>query len=229
MTRRLLAILLSAFAGALVLSTVAAPAQAEDIYRSWTFFSVEDGTYVASDLGVGAVKPADGTIEAFRYAAPADFKNPNLPRIDLSTVTFESVCSDTPAADGQKRVAVLLDFGVTEDAAGATIPEPSAGCAQVPVKSTAFQVLQKVAEVRSTSSTFGPFVCAIDGYPASGCADTVQTATPADSGFVTVATDQPADEAKDDDSNTLLYAGLAAIVAVLVGGGYLVTRRNKSA
>jgi len=225
MTRRLLALLLSAFAGSLVLG-VAAPAQATDYYRSWTFFNVEDGKYVVSMVGVAGVTPADGSVEAYRYAAPADFNEPNLPRLDLATITFDSVCADTAAVDGQKRVAVLVDFGVAEDAEGATVPGATAECAQVDTDATALQVLQKVAETR-TKDMGGPFVCAIDGYPASGCAPTVQTATPADSGFVTVASDQPA--AAEDDSNTALYAGLGAIVVVLLAGGAFVARRNKSA
>jgi hypothetical protein len=227
MTRRILAILLTALAGSFVL---AAPAQATDYYRYWTFFTVENGEYVASDLGVGAVKPADGSTEAFRWAAPADYKNPNLPRVDLTTVTFDSVCGDTPAVDGQKRVVVVVDFGVEEDAEGATVPEPVAECSQVDEEATALQVLQRVAEVRSKTSSMGPLLCAIDGYPATGCADdVVQTATPADSGFVTVASDQSDDSSQDDDNNVALYAGLAAIVAALAVGGFFVARRNRSA
>jgi len=230
MSRRLLAILLSALVGSFVITGVAAPAQATDYYRYWTFFTAGNGAYAASDLGVGAVKPADGSIEAFRWAAPLDYKKPNLPRIDLAAVTFDSVCGDTPAVDGQKRIAVIVDFGVEEDADGATLPATAtAECAQVPAKATALQALQRVAEVRSKSSSFGPLLCAIDGFPATGCADEVtQTATPADSGFVTVATDDPA-TAEDDDNNGPLYGGLAAIVAVLVAAGVFVARRNKSA
>jgi len=224
MTRRLLALLLSAFAGSLVLG-VAAPAHAADYYRSWTFFNVEDGKYVVSMVGVAGVTPADGSVEAYRYAAPADFNKPNLPRLDLANITFDTVCGDTAAVDGQKRVAVLVDFGVTEDAEGAEVPGATAECAQVDTKATALQVLEKVAETR-TKDMGGPFVCAIDGYPASGCAPTVQTATPADSGFVTVAGDEPA-PAEDDGSNTALYAGLGAIVVALIAGGVFVTRRNK--
>jgi hypothetical protein len=227
MIRRLLALLLSAFAGSLVLG-VAAPAHAADVYRYWSFFTVESGVYQASDIGVGGLTPADGSIEAFRYAAPVDYPPTNLPRIDLATVTFESVCADTAAVAGQKRVAVLVDFGVTEDSEGATIPAAAAECALVPLKATALQALQKVTDVRTKSSSFGPMLCAIEGYPASGCGEAkVDAATPADSGFVTVTADEPA--AEDDDSNTALYAGLGAIVLALIAGGVFVTRRNKSA
>lgn len=229
MIRRLLATLLAVFAGLLALVTVASPAQATDYYRYWVFFTVDNGAYVASNLGVGAVTPADGSIEAFRWAAPADYEKPNLPRIDLATVTFDSVCGDTPAVDGQKRVVVLVDFGVAEDAGGAAIPEATAECSQVATDATAFQVLQKVVDVRSDNSEFGPLLCGIEGFPATGCAsEKTQTATPADTGFVTVASDAPAAE-DDDDNKGLLYTGLAAVVALLLGAGYFVARRAKSA
>ena len=82
---------------ALILTSVAlvattAPANAVDYYRCWTYFTVQDGTYVLADKGVGATTPKDGSIEAYRYAA-ADFKKPNLPRIDLTEVDFDAVCA----------------------------------------------------------------------------------------------------------------------------------------
>jgi hypothetical protein len=225
MPRRLLAAVLTSIVAAL---TLASPAHAADYYRYWSFFTVENGTYVYSQVGVGVVKPSDGSMLAFRYAAPADYNKPDEPRIDLGTVTFDSVCGDTAAVDGQKRVAVIADFGVSDDAEGATVPDPFARCAQVPTKSTAFQVMQKIAQIRSTNLS-GPFICAIDAYPASGCGEAkVKTATPANEGFVTIATDQPA-EAKDDSNNEVLYAGIAATVVVLLGGGWLLSRRNKTA
>ena len=234
MTRRLIATLLATLVGSIVgvgaLIGVAAPAQATDYYRFWLFFTADDGAYTFSATkGVGAVTPEDGTFIAFRWAAPEDFDNPNEPRIDLAAVTFDSVCGDTPAVEGQKRVGVLVDFGVTEDAGGAAIPEATAECSQVPTDATAFQVVQKVAEIRSKPSSFGPLLCAIDGFPATSCADEVtQTASPANAGFVTVASDEPAEEA-EDDSNTPLYLGLGGVVVLLLaGGGVVAARRNKT-
>lgn len=230
MLRRLSLVLVALLAGSVVTTGLAAPAQATDYYRYWTFFTVDNGAYVASPKGVGEVKPADGSIEAFRWAAPADYTEPNLPRIDLATVTFDSICADTAAVDGQKRVAVIVDFGVAEDAGGAEIPAAMAECAQVPANSTALQALQRVAQVRSKSSSFGPLLCAIEGFPATGCADDVtQTATPADSGFVTVSTGDETEAAEQSDDNLPLYAGLAALVAVILGAGLVIARRRKSA
>ena len=54
-----------------------------------------------------------------------------------------------------------------------------------PTNANGLQVLEAVAEVR-TENHFGPTLCAIDGYPAKGCANDVSNvATPADDGFLT--------------------------------------------
>jgi hypothetical protein len=227
--------MLSLFITSFAVIGITAPANATDYYRYWQYFQVQDGTAVTSQKGPGAFTPEDGSVEAYRYAASKDFKKPNLPRVDLTKVTFDAVCADTAAADGQKRVAVILDYGVEEDAEGQPIPEPKAACAQVAATATGLQVLQAVAEVR-TENHGGPLVCGIDGFPAKGCADEVtQTATPPDGGFLTVALGDAADQdatsgdSKDDDSNnTPLYVGLGVLVAALVAAGLFVTRRNKT-
>jgi len=213
------------------------PAHAADYYRYWIYFQVADGKYVVSPKGLGGTTPADGSIEAYRYAAPADFNKPNLPRVDLTTVTFDSVCGDTEPADGQKRVAVIIDFGVEADADGQAVPDPKAACAQVPTKATGLQVLDAVSDVRSETSSLGPSLCGIDGYPAKHCADVVtKTATPADDGFVEIdaapAADDnaDADDAKqDDDSKSGLYAGLGVLVLALLAAGAFVARRGRNA
>lgn len=227
---RIVLAMLSLVLTSFVVLGVSSPANATDYYRYWAYFQAGDGTYVASEKGIGATVPADGSIDAYRYATP-DSKKPNLPRVDLTKVTFDAVCADTAAADGMKRVAVIIDYGVEADAEGQDVPDPRADCAQVPTKATGLQVLQSVAEPRTKTSSFGPLLCGIDGYPAQGCANVVKSApSPADAGFVTVALGQPApDVAKDGGSNnTPLLVGLGVLVAALVAAGLFVTRRNKT-
>jgi hypothetical protein len=174
---------LAAVAVASVTVLAAPPAQAADIYKYWGYFSVQDGAFVSQAKGPGGTTPKDGSIEAYRYAAPADFNNPNLPRADLTVVTFDAVCGSETAAAGEKRVAVLVDYGVETDAAeGETTPEPAAACAVVPEASTGLQTLQTAfTTVRTEDSSFGPSVCGIQGYPATGCLGTLaETGTPAD-------------------------------------------------
>ena len=179
----LLTLLLAGF-----VSVGTAPAaQAADVYRYWGYYTVTDGAFVAQETGPAGATPKDGDIEGYRYAAPADFKNPNLPRADLTVVTFDAVCGDKTAADGEKRVAVLIDYGVESDAAdGETPPDPEALCAVVPEKFNGLQTLQSVApDLRTQKSSFGPLLCGISGYPATGCADVkVPEGSPADGAAV---------------------------------------------
>jgi LPXTG-motif cell wall-anchored protein len=147
-------------------------------------------------------------------------------------VSFEEVCGHVDAKDGQKRVAVVIDFGVEQDAAeGQEPPAPYAACAQVAPKATGLQVLDAVAEVRSENSDFGPSLCAIDGYPASGpCFGSGPEASPDDGepvAFAIEGVDKESDD-EDDDSNVPLLLGVGAVVVLLGAGGVLLARRNKA-
>jgi hypothetical protein len=210
------------------------PAQAADIYKYWAYFGVEGDAFVAQSEGPGNTSPADGTIEAYRYAAPADFNNPNLPRADLSVVTFDAVCGEATAAAGEKRVAVLVDYGVETDAPeGEETPEPEAACAVVPEEATGLQTLQEAfPDVRTEASSFGPSVCGIEGYPATGCLGTLaETGTPPDGEPVEFAvvgaeSESDANASDDDDNNAVLLGVGAGVVVLIVAGGLLLQRRR---
>lgn len=236
--------LLFTIAGGLVATS---PAQAiktqagPDIYRYWTYFQVTDGKFVTSAVGVGKAVPADGSVEAYRYAAPADFNKPNLPRADLGELTFASICEHVEAADGKKRVAVIIDFGVAEDAEDAgEPPAPTAACAQVAEKATGVQVLSAVTKTRVEKG----MLCAIEGYPASGCSELAKQATPADGAdpvdFELLghdgdhhedggsATDASSEES-DEGSNVPLLVAIGVVVLAIIVGGVVLSRRNKTA
>lgn len=232
--------LLSLFLAGGVVAGTSSSAQAADVYRYWAYFAVEDGEFVAQETGPAGATPADGATEAYRFAAPADFENPNLPRADLEELTFETVCADEEAAGGEKRVAVLIDYGVEEDADGAEVPEPEALCAVVPEDANGLQTLEAVApELRTQKSSFGPLLCGISGYPATGCADeTVPEGTPADGEPVEFTTADDSSEGSDtsaassseeDGNNALLLGGIAAVVVLIVAAGLLLRRRSGSA
>ncbi|NYG55653.1 SCO2322 family protein [Nocardioides perillae] len=242
--RRVTAAVATAAVAALVAVTGSlAPAQADgeaQIYRYWGYFHVEGGEYVTSEVGLADFVPEDGAVEALRYAAPADFTAPNLPRADLETVTFDAVCAEETAAEGEKRVAVVLDYGVEADSEGAVVPEPSAACAVVPESANALQAVSAVAETRTDD---GGLLCAVGGYPASGCGGVVDTATPADGeetvDFAIAGLDQgdalpteefPGDQslesADEAPSDAWLYLLLPAVVLTLVIGGIVLARRR---
>ncbi|HEY9562890.1 MAG TPA: SCO2322 family protein [Nocardioides sp.] len=225
---------------AMALATIAigltpGTAHAADIYRYWAYFNVTDDKFVAASTGPSQATPADGSIEGYRFAAPADFTKPNLPRADLSKVTFESVCGDTEAKAGEKRVAVLIDYGVEQDASGGEAPPaPEALCSVVEEKANGLQVLQKVApDVRVETGSFGPMLCGIGGYPATGCADEkADKGTPVDGepvDFNTGSDTAAGDSEKDDDSNTPVLIGVGVVIVLLGAGGVLMSRRRSGA
>jgi hypothetical protein len=213
----------------------AGSAQAADVSKYWIYYSAADGEWAGYDEGFGSSVPEDGSVEGYRYGASTDIPAHITPRADLSEVTFDAVCGDVEAKDGQKRVAVVVDFGVEADAPeGAEVPAPYADCAQVPAKATGYQVLDAVADLRVEQSEWGPSLCGIDSYPASGpCFATVKQASPDDEGAVDVeirsaSAESDTDTADEEDSNAPLLIGAGVVVALLAAGGALLARRNRS-
>src|SRR5262245_44754302 len=59
---------------------------------------------------------------------------------------FATVCADTPAKPGRKRVAVVLDFGTAADApSGEQPPAPRTVCASVAPDASSAEVLAAIA------------------------------------------------------------------------------------
>ena len=229
----LLALLLAGF-----VSVGTAPsAQAADVYRYWAYFTVKDGAFVAQETGPAGATPEDGDIEGYRYAAPANFEKPNLPRADLAEVTFDAVCGDKSAETGKKRVAVLLDYGIEADAAdGETPPEPEALCAVVDEKANGLQTLQSRRARRPHGEVVvrpaglrdqrlpgqGLRGCqGIPGQPRRRSGRRVRRprrrrgASDGSSDSDTSA----ASDSDSDDSNMPLLVGLAVLVVAIVAGG----------
>lgn len=150
----------------------AAPAHATG-YRYWSFWQAGDRdgwTYARTNPGVS--RPSDGDVEGWRFAVSEDGASTAAkPR---RAPDFAAVCGDTPARDGRKRIALVIDFGTAEDAPGGERP-PAPGvrtqCAAAPRDATSSDVLASAAEpLRYDSSAL---LCAIAGYPRSGCGETV--------------------------------------------------------
>jgi hypothetical protein len=225
--RAVLALLVAAFLGALVV----APAQAA-AYRFWGFYQLENGAWVFAQKGPDQTVPADGSVDGWRYAV-GDESSSRFPR---AVMTFAQVCGSTAPQAGSKRVAVVVDFGRPADSENAaTPPEPKAVCAVVPEKGTSTDVLKAAGELRVEKG----LICSVAGYPTSGCGgevkevsaeakapDTaVSIAAPAASTSSAPATTAPADAAAQPTSSSsggstaaYIIVGLAllALIAYLV-------------
>ncbi len=238
--RRIVGAIITLFLTVVSVSAFAAPAQAEEGYQYWNYFHLEGDTWTFSQVGPADYKPKDGDVEGFRYGTSTASKGIE-PRADLSEVGFDAVCGDTEAGQGEKRVAVLLDYGV--EMGNGTPPEPRADCAVVDTKASTQDILGEVAQVRVESG----MTCALDGYPASGCGEPVKNAdVPANEQPVAFAlpvdtsagtsddATKPAAsneaEAEAEDGTALGPVLVVALVVVLIAAAaLLLSRRAKKA
>ena len=222
--------LLALLAAVFLSLATAGTAHAEDGYRYWNYSHLEGDAFTFAQTGPGDHKPKDGDVEGWRYGTSTVAQG-IFPRADLSTVTFDTVCEGVEAESGEKRVAVLIDFGTEADASGSEIPEPRAECATAPEDATGQQVLESVVDVRTQEGG----ICALDGYPAKGCFETVADAqVPAQEASVDFVV--PASEDTEPAAATEDDGGLSPmLIAVLAGGlvlavvALLLARRRREA
>ncbi|WP_392466030.1 SCO2322 family protein [Arsenicicoccus cauae] len=234
-----LATLLSAFVSTIAL---AAPAHAADAYRFWGYYQLTNGTWGFATKGPDGTTPADGSVEGYRFAL-GDTSTPRLPR---AVVTFDQACASTPAVSGSKRVGVVVDFGRAADAReqGATVPAPYATCVTVPTSATGAQVLAAAAKPRVEKA----MVCGIDGYPASGCSDTVAdvpaaakaadqpvtidvrsaSSSAATSGAAASSSAAAAASSSSSSSTTAYVVGVVAVLALLAAAAWAMARRRRT-
>ncbi|MFG2529042.1 SCO2322 family protein [Streptomyces sp. NPDC048516] len=154
-----------------VTGLAAGPAQAQE-YRYWSFWHGKGSSWAYATEGPATLRPADGSVEGFRFAVSADSAAAGKPR---AAAGFDAICHGTPAKDGRKRVGIVIDFGTARDAPGGERPpRPRTECAQVAEDASAGEALAAVARPLRYDSR--ALLCAIDGYPKAGCADQVEGA-----------------------------------------------------
>lgn len=217
----------------LVGAFVAAPAQAA-AYRYWGYFHLTKGAWAFAQTGPSQAIPADGAVEGWRFAV-ADESSTRTPR---ATPTFAALCTGATSKAGTKRVGLVLDFGRLADSAdGAAPPSPQATCVTVPAKATGSDILIAAG---ATLRLDKALTCAINGWPATGCGDTVADVSAAAASpdtAITIATakasaaanpaTQPA--ANDSSSSRGLVLGGAGAVALVAALGFAAWRRSRDA
>ncbi|MGK4583585.1 SCO2322 family protein [Kitasatospora sp. HPMI-4] len=213
--RRTAAALLAAvLAVPLTLLLGAAPAQAAG-YRYWSFWKWSGSAWAYQQQGPTVHVPQDGGVDGWRFAVSPDGGQ------DAARPTaagdFGAICAATPAEPGRKRVAVVLDFGTAADApSGETPPAPRTACAAVPAGASSAEVLA-VALPPLRYGTNG-LLCAIAGYPHTGCGDTVSD---------TGSTGSTGTGHSGSGPSLGLIAG-GALVAALAGGAVWQARRRRN-
>ena len=177
---------------AAVLPVLGAGSAQAATYRYWTYWW-GDHTGVTSHTGwkFASVGPSgqnvsDQAVIGWRFATTSA-AGTTKPRTSSS---YSSLCSDAKPANGDVRVAVVVDFGSSSDWPPHETP-PVTGhvytsCVTVASGSRATVALA-AARLSLRQSSDG-LVCGIDGFPASECAPIVTSPTPAPS---TTATHAP--------------------------------------
>jgi hypothetical protein len=190
-------------------------------YRYWSFWDLTGGKWTYATQGPSTARPSDGDVQGFRFAVSADSQDASKPR---GHADFASICAKTPAQAGHKRVALVIDSGTTADAPGGeTPPAPRTVCARVPADATTAEALATVAKPLRYDTN--ALLCAIAGYPGTGCGDQVttpHTPSPTTAKAKSTSTSEPT---RHGPSLGLL-AGVVA-VAALGGAAVWQTRRRR--
>jgi MYXO-CTERM domain-containing protein len=214
-------------AAALLLATLflllnAGQAQAAG-YRYWSFWDHGGDRWTYATQGPATARPSDGDVQGFRFSVSEDSQDSAQPR---GTADFDVICARTPAQDGKKRVALVIDFGTAADApAGETPPERRTACARVASDATTAEALAAVAKPLRYDTN--ALLCAISGYPHKGCGEQVsgekqESAAPNGSD----AAKETSSEENGGGPSVGLIAGAAA-VAVLAAAALWQSRRRR--
>lgn len=208
-----------AFLAALVLLTGAAPAAQATGYRYWSFWDRAGSGWTYATQGPSLARPSDGDVQGFRFAVSADSEDAAQPR---GAAVFDVICARTPARDGTKRVALVVDFGTAADApSGETPPARRTACARVAPDASTAEALAAVAKPLRYDTN--ALLCAISGYPQKGCGEPV-------SGVEKPAANEDTATEKQDESggpSLGLLAGIA-VVAVLGAAAIWQARRRRA-
>lgn len=157
-----------AFVAALLGVLAAAPAQAAG-YRYWSFWDRSGAKWAYASQGPSTARPDDGAVQGFRFSVSDDSQDSAKPR---GAADFDTICAKTPAKADRKRIALVIDFGTPGDAPGTeTPPKLRTACARIADDATSADALAAVAKPLRYDSN--ALLCAIAGYPKSGCGEQV--------------------------------------------------------
>ncbi|MEU3652901.1 SCO2322 family protein [Streptomyces sp. NPDC032161] len=189
-------------------------------YRYWSFWEGSGEGWAYATQGPALVRPDDGAVQGFRFAVSEDSQDAARPR---HAPGFAKICADTPAEKGSKRVALVIDPGTAADAPdGRTPPALRTACAVVAPDASTAEALAAVAKPLRYDGN--ALLCAISGYPASGCGEQVSG-----DGHEKPAASAPATSAASaDGSDRGPSAGmLVGVGAVLVLGSAAVVQARR--
>lgn len=191
-------------------------------YRYWSFWEADGKSWAYATQGPSLVRPDDGTVQGFRFAVSEDSSDADRPR---RAPDFAAICADTPAKDGAKRVALVIDPGTAEDApSGEKPPAPRTACAQVAPDASSAEALASVAKpLRYDSSAM---ICAISGYPRTGCGEQVSEDGSGKPSAPAASSAPVTDDGDSGGPSAGLLVGIGAILLLGVAAVFQARRRR---
>ncbi|WP_042439173.1 SCO2322 family protein [Streptacidiphilus albus] len=203
-------------------------------YRYWSFWEGSGSGWTYQQSGPNTFVPADGSVDGWRFGVSADSSAAEKPR---SAPDFAAACAHTPAVSGKKRVAVVIDYGTAADSgSNATPPAELTLCATLAEDASSAQLLAQVSPPLRYDSN--GILCAITGYPQSGCGEVVSgaaataTATAADGSTAATAPSATATAKKaapkPTKSNPAALAIGVLFFGLLIGGTLAMNRRRRN-
>lgn len=151
------------------------PAEATG-FRYWTYWTADSTGWHFASAGPFFTKPnVDGWVEGWRFST-SDPYGP-VPPAPRAKTTYSQLCHD-PAQLPNLRIAIVIDYGLPADAPpGDKPPSPSpvVVCTTISRGTNSFDALKSKVAVRANQSTF---ICGLNGYPRTECADVGSGAPP---------------------------------------------------
>ncbi|MGW7411660.1 SCO2322 family protein [Streptomyces sp. NPDC054863] len=192
-------------------------------YRYWSFWERDGSQWSYATQGASTTHPADGAVQGFRFAVSQDSKDAAKPR---GNADFGAACAKTPAKEGTKRIALVLDFGTAADApAGEQPPAPRTVCAQVETDATTAEALADVAKPLRYNNA--ALLCAIAGYPKAGCAEQVSGKSSAAASPSAAASDSGSAAGQGESDGGPSAGLIVGFAAVLLLGGAAVWQARR--
>ncbi|MGA5874520.1 SCO2322 family protein [Streptomyces cellulosae] len=189
-------------------------------YRYWSFWDRDGSAWTYATVGPSLARPADGDVQGFRFSVSEDSGDAAKPR---GAADFDTICAKTPAKDGTKRVALVIDFGTPADApSGEQPPAGRTACAQVAGDATTAEALASVAKPLRYDSN--ALLCAIAGYPVKGCGEQISV-DGKDSASTGAADEASAQDDGGSGPSVGLIAGAAAVFVLGAAAVWQVRRR----
>ena len=227
----------AAIAASIAVVGITATPAAADTYRYWSYWNAADGAWSMAMTGGADRILNDGDVDGWRFGA-FGLETTITPRTDADLVTLCPVLAAEEAAEGEIRVAVVVDPGTASVAPeGETPGDVIVSCLTLPAGTNGNQALEAAAEVRFD----GGLICGVNGYPAGECGPKVDDALgsteaqsePAATVEVRDGTpavlDAPQESTADETGGGVDLTTLLAIAAVALGVILIVMRRRNQA